>query len=149
MSITEDTKSKFLYDNSILKEYKYWAALLRIQQITIGSMILVSTTGARHLGELSHEAWAEFAEVSKNVERWTVEAFGAEKFNYLALMMKDPEVHFHFVPRYSLPVTINGHTYQDPDWPFATKKIAMELEVEELQRIKSKLVGVIKEQGHE
>ena len=144
MSITEDTKSKFLYSESVLKEYKYWAVLFRMQQITPGSMILISTTGARHLGDLSHEAWSEFAEVTNDVERWTREAFGAEKFNYLALMMKDPEVHFHFVPRYSSPIIINRRIYQDPDWPFATKKIAMKLDEEELRGIKDKLTRLIK-----
>ena len=143
--ISESTKNKFLYHDSIIKEYKYWAVLFRFQQITIGSMILISTTGAQHLGDLSSEAWAEFAIVSKDVEQWTKEAFSAEKFNYLALMMKEPEVHFHFVPRYSQPVAINGIEFVDSDWPLATNKVAMELNQTVLDAVKNKIFEVAKQ----
>lgn len=144
MSISESTKNKFLYPESVIKEYAFWTVLFRFQQITVGSMILISTTGAQQLGDLSREAWAEFAEVSKDVEQWTRMAFGAEKFNYLALMMKEPEVHFHFIPRYSHPVIVDDMEFVDSDWPLATNKMPMELNATALDTIKMKITEVIK-----
>ena len=66
--------------------------------------------------------------------------FGAEKFNYLALMMYDPEVHFHVIPRYSKPVYFCDKEFIDPDWPNATKRIAMDLDSDMLQAIKNRIL---------
>ena len=97
MDISEATKQKFYYEQSLLKEYVHWVVLLRLKQVTAGSMILIAKSEANNLGDLEEEAWAEFSEVCRDIETWTRQAFDAEKFNYLALMMKDPEVHFHFI----------------------------------------------------
>ena len=44
---------------------------------------------------------AEFSEVCKWFEEKTSQLYGAEKWNYCAMMMKDEFVHFHAIPRYS------------------------------------------------
>jgi diadenosine tetraphosphate (Ap4A) HIT family hydrolase len=82
--------------------------------------------------------------VSHDVEQWLSEAFGAEKFNYLALMMKDPEVHFHVIPRYSQPVDFAGKSFVDQDWPLATERKALDLTDDELDAIKNKIIEVAK-----
>lgn len=113
----------------VIKEYKHWVVLFREKQVTLGSVIIMSKhTEQSSLGALSEEAWAEFGTVCKDVEALVRSAFGAEKFNYLALMMYDPEVHFHVVPRYPEPVEFNGMTFIDPDWPEATKRIGLDLD---------------------
>ena len=40
-----------------------------------------------------------------------------EKINYLMLMMVDPDVHFHVLPRYQAPRTFGGATFPDTGWP--------------------------------
>ena len=40
-----------------------------------------------------------------------------DKINYLMLMMVDPDVHFHVLPRYSGTRTLLGVTYPDAGWP--------------------------------
>ncbi len=42
-------------------------------------------------------------------------------------MMKDPNPHFHLVPRYSKPVVFNGKEYFDTDWPSKTELKKIEL----------------------
>jgi diadenosine tetraphosphate (Ap4A) HIT family hydrolase len=127
----------------VIKEYKDWVVLFRYRQVTIGSVIIMSKSDKTQLGDLSAKQWSEFAEVSHDVEAWLKEAFGAEKFNYLALMMKDPEVHFHVIPRYSKPVNFQDREFIDPDWPFATKKVAMELDDKTLEAIKNEILEVV------
>lgn len=128
----------------VIKEYKDWVVLFRYRQVTIGSLIIMSKSDKEKLGDLTAEQWAGFSEVSRDVESWLMTAFGAEKFNYLALMMKDPEVHFHVIPRYSQPVEFNGKQYTDPDWPLATERKALELNDEALDAIKQKIIEVAK-----
>jgi diadenosine tetraphosphate (Ap4A) HIT family hydrolase len=128
----------------LIKEFNHWVVLFRDKQVTIGSVIIMSKElDKESLGDVSAVAWREFGEVSAFVENSIRKAFGAEKFNYLALMMFDPEVHFHVIPRYSTPVTFMGKDFIDPDWPSATKKIAMGLDEDTLDAIKDRILSVI------
>lgn len=127
----------------LIKEFEHWVVLFREKQVTIGSVIIMSKELEKNsLGDVSPKAWAEFGEVTAFVESITKEAFGAERFNYLALMMYDPEVHFHVIPRYSKPVEFAGKTFVDTDWPEATKRVALDLDQETLNAIKSKLLSL-------
>ncbi len=128
----------------LLKEYEHWVVLFRDKQVTIGSVIIMSKhLDKQSLGALTPEAWSQFGEVCKDVEAALTSAFGAEKFNYLALMMFDPEVHFHVIPRYSKPVEFAGEVFVDPDWPEATKRKGLELTDEVKQAIEQKLTQTI------
>jgi diadenosine tetraphosphate (Ap4A) HIT family hydrolase len=127
-----------------LKEFEHWVVLFREKQVTIGSVIIMSKElDKKSLGAVTAAAWGEFGIVSALVESTITKAFGADKFNYLALMMVDAEVHFHVIPRYSKPVTFNNATYIDPDWPYATKRVAMELSPTDLKAIRNKLLSTI------
>jgi diadenosine tetraphosphate (Ap4A) HIT family hydrolase len=46
-------------------------------------------------------------------------AFAFDKINYLMLMMVDPQVHFHVIPRYATPRSACGVEFIDPTWPTA------------------------------
>ena len=45
------------------------------------------------------------------------EPFGAVKMNYLMLMMKDPQVHYHVFPRMLEKRSFDGVTFEDPPGP--------------------------------
>ena len=40
-----------------------------------------------------------------------------EKINYLMLMMVDPDVHFHVIPRYAGARDHAGASFPDAGWP--------------------------------
>lgn len=122
MNEVNATIAKFGHPETVIKEYEHWVVMLRLTQVTVGSVIIAAKSSATSLGELSPEIWAEFSMVSEEVETWLSEAFDAQKFNYLALMMKDhPNVHFHVIPRYDAPVFIDGKEFIDVDWPLKTE----------------------------
>lgn len=135
------TIEKFGYPENLIKEYEHWVALLRPEQVTVGSLVLAAKGDATRLGDLPREAWAEFAAVSEEMEHLLTRTFGAEKFNYLALMMVDPNPHFHFIPRYSKPVEVNGNQYVDADWPEKTELNPIEVDRQTFELIKDKLKG--------
>ncbi len=132
-----ETIQTFGYPNTLIKEYNHWVVLQRPKQVTIGSLVIAAKSEATQLGELSIDEWAEFAKVSNDCEAILKKSFGAEKFNYLALMMKDPNVHFHLLPRYSKPIQLNGREYIDPDWPLKTEMKPIELGSYELEVIRT------------
>ena len=55
--------------------------------------------------------------VVREIEHALKAVFDYEKINYLMLMMVDPNVHFHVIPRYSEPRSACGLTVPDPGWP--------------------------------
>lgn len=133
----------FGYPDTLIKEYKHWVVLLRTRHVTIGSLILVAKSEVTSLGDLTTEEWAEFKTVSNEMEALLKKVFNPDKFNYLALMMKDPNVHFHFIPRYSKPVEINGKKFVDVDWPGSPELKPLDITREELELVKSKLIDAL------
>lgn len=138
------TLQAFGFPGTCIKEYEHWVALFRPQQVTVGSLVLAEKSDAIALGEISAQAWSEFSKVSKEMETLLHMVFKAEKFNYLALMMKDPNVHFHFIPRYSQPVEIAGSKLVDSDWPSKTEMRNANVSNSVLEEIKTKLVTGLK-----
>jgi diadenosine tetraphosphate (Ap4A) HIT family hydrolase len=111
------TITKFGYPASLLREYRSWVVLLRPSQPTLGSVVLACKEDATSLGAVSAEAYAELAVATADLERALRTTFSCQKFNYLALMMVDPHVHFHVIPRYAESREFEGATCPDVAWP--------------------------------
>ena len=111
------TIEKFGYPATLLREFEHWLVLLRPSQVTLGSLVLAAKSDATAYGELPREAFAEQADVVTAVERGLSDFCRYERINYLMLMMVDPHVHFHVIPRYSAPREWNGIEFPDAGWP--------------------------------
>jgi diadenosine tetraphosphate (Ap4A) HIT family hydrolase len=111
------TMTKFGYPDTLLKEGEHWSLLLRPAQPTLGSLVLCATSEVRDYGELPAEAFAEQAEFVTAIERVLRDFVGYERINYLMLMMVDPHVHFHVIPRYEGTREFGGVTFADVGWP--------------------------------
>ena len=107
----------FGYENLYLKHFDYWTIMLRFNQITIGSCIIVLNRECPNFSEIKPEEMAEFPQICAWFEEKCKKIYGAEKFNYLAMMMKDHFVHFHALPRYSTVVDRYDMQWVDEDWP--------------------------------
>ena len=111
------TLRKFGYPHSLLHEGEHWAVLVRPAQPTLGSLVLCATSEHLSYGDLPAEAFAEQGRLVARIER-TLKAFcNHEKLNYLMLMMVDPHIHFHVLPRYSGERQWQGITFPDSGWP--------------------------------
>jgi len=111
------TVMKFGYPATLLHEYRSWVVLLRPAQPTLGSLVLACKEDAISLGAVSAAAWSEVATATADIERALRATFDPQKINYLALMMVDPHVHFHVIPRYSASREFEGSTVGDATWP--------------------------------
>ena len=99
--MTNQTAVRFGYPQTLIREYDQWLVLLREPQATLGSLILCAKSDATEFSALSREAYEEMGTVVTDIEHALKAAFAYEKINYLMLMMVDPNVHFHVLPRYS------------------------------------------------
>ena len=83
----------------------------------LGSLVLVCSDPAGQFGAISTEASTELQHATAEIERVLGEMFEFDKINYLMLMMVDPDVHFHVLPRYAKDRDYAGATFVDASWP--------------------------------
>ncbi|KCZ87934.1 hypothetical protein HJO_16160 [Hyphomonas johnsonii MHS-2] len=102
---------------TLVADYRHWSVQARPRQVTLGAMVLLSHGPAHSFSELPPEAFVELSHVVGDIEATAAATFGYAKINYLMLMMVDPHVHFHVLPRYDAPVEFEGVAYPDPGWP--------------------------------
>ena len=111
------TMEKFGWPATLVHEFEHWAVLLRPAQPTLGSLVLAAKSEATAFGDLPGEAHAELKPVTRAIERALAGAVNFQKINYLMLMMVDPHVHFHVLPRYEGAREWNGRQFADAGWP--------------------------------
>ena len=111
------TIEKFGYPATLIHELQHWLVLLRPAQVTLGSLILGAKSDAKAYSELSTDAFTEQAAAIRMIERGLTAFTRYERINYLMLMMVDPNVHFHIIPRYCETRHWNGIEFADAGWP--------------------------------
>jgi len=95
-----ETMTKFGWPGTQVCEWSHWIALARPSQPTLGSLVLAAKSDATAFSVLPAEAHAELKQATTAIEAALGRAVGYAKLNYLMLMMVDPHVHFHVIPRY-------------------------------------------------
>ncbi|HEY7765066.1 MAG TPA: HIT family protein [Aestuariivirgaceae bacterium] len=140
--MTNETMRKFGYPGTLVRDYEHWSVLLRPAQVTLGALVLAAKSDAQSLAALSTEAFAGLARVTRDIDAAFRDFPAAEKINYLMLMMVDPHVHFHVLPRYSASRQFDDIAFEDRGWPGppdlkAAPPITAELFARLLHRIKS------------
>jgi diadenosine tetraphosphate (Ap4A) HIT family hydrolase len=115
--IANATMTKFGYPETRIAEYSHWVVQLRPRQVTLGSLVLVSTEPARAFHEIGTKAFAELERATTDIEATLGAVVRYERLNYLMLMMVDPDVHFHVIPRYSGSRSLAGLELADTGWP--------------------------------
>ena len=112
-----ETARKFGYPESVVHELEHWLVQLRPAQVTLGSLVLVCKDEASRFGEISAAASAELQVATNAIETALGALFANNKSNYLMLMMVDPDVHFHVLPRYESEREFDGESFHDAFWP--------------------------------
>ena len=111
------TAEKFGYPDTLIREYTHWLVLLREQQVTLGSLVLVCKDPAQRFSDVTQEAFAELYEAIGAIERTLSTEYDYDKINYLMLMMVDPDVHYHVIPRFASAREFAGVEVSDHGWP--------------------------------
>ena len=116
-NILNDTMLKFGAPDTTIHTYSNWLVLLRPAQVTLGSLVLVAREPVTAFSQLSPAGFTELAQVTRDVDTVLSHLFLYDKLNYLMLMMVDPHVHFHVIPRYSENRMYGGLEFTDSAWP--------------------------------
>jgi diadenosine tetraphosphate (Ap4A) HIT family hydrolase len=119
MNAMNATIAKFGFPATLVREYEHWVVLVRPAQVTLGSLILAAKSDATAYRDLPLAAFTEQAAVIAAIENGLAGFCRYERINYLMLMMVDPHVHFHVIPRYSGTREWHGLDLADQGWPGA------------------------------
>lgn len=115
--MSKPTESKFGDPETRIAQTAHWTVLLRPKQPTLGSLVLVCREPVQAFSELSAAAYADLRDVVSRVEPTLKAVSDYQRINYLMLMMVDPDVHFHVIPRYDGVRRFGGDEYPDAGWP--------------------------------
>ncbi len=108
---------KFGNPGTLVRDYRHWCVLLRQTQVTLGALILGAKGEERAFSEVPPEAFAELPRIASDIERGLKAFRPYDRINYLMLMMVDPHVHFHVLPRYGAAQEFEGLSFADSGWP--------------------------------
>jgi diadenosine tetraphosphate (Ap4A) HIT family hydrolase len=114
-----DTIKTFGYPETLVADLGQWVVLLRLRQPTLGSLVLAAADPATAVSGLEPETQAALGAAIAKVDRVLRTEMRCDKVNFLMLMMVDPHVHFHVIPRYAATVAFGGASYSDSAWPKA------------------------------
>jgi diadenosine tetraphosphate (Ap4A) HIT family hydrolase len=111
------TLVKFGLPDTLIAAYKHWVVLLRPAQVTLGSLVVGAKGDWTAFSQLPPQAFAELALVTHCIETGLRSFSAYDKINYLMLMMVDPHVHFHVIPRYAQARRFATEEFPDVGWP--------------------------------
>ena len=111
------TMQKFGWPRTRIVEMDHWAIMLRPQQCTLGALVLACKQPVTEFGQVDGAGHAELGSAVAGIETMLKAAIGYQKINYLMLMMVDPDVHFHVLPRYEGEKSHQGLHVPDMGWP--------------------------------
>lgn len=106
-----DFMKKFRPDELCIKEFENWIIVLRRKQTTLGDAVILLKREVPDISKMNKKESTEFPSVVQWYEDICRKKFGAEKFNYVVMMMHDNYVHYHAFPRYNKKVN-----YFDINW---------------------------------
>lgn len=112
-----ETIRKFGWPATLIREFEHWVLLLRRGQPTLGALILAAKSSEHAFGALPPAAHAELAPITHLLEAALKSGVAYQRINYLMLMMVDPHVHFHVLPRYEGTRELAGLVVTDQGWP--------------------------------
>jgi diadenosine tetraphosphate (Ap4A) HIT family hydrolase len=111
------TEAKFGDPVTRIAQTESWTVLLRPKQPTFGSLVLICREPVQAFADVSASGFAELRGIIGKIETVLRGFVAYERINYLMLMMVDPDVHFHVIPRYNGSRNFGALAFADTGWP--------------------------------
>lgn len=110
-------RATFRVEGLLVYRSAHWSWSVRPVQATLAAGVLSLNRPCTSFADITEGEGADLAQVVSVIEP-TVAAFSSPaKMNYLMLMMVDPQLHFHVIPRYPDPVEFGDIEWSDSGWP--------------------------------
>ncbi|MCE5213673.1 MAG: HIT family protein [Methanobacterium sp.] len=129
----------------LIEETPYWMIFLAPSQRYLGTCVVALKKKRANLSEVNDAEWDDFVQIVRKMEDSVNKSFKPNLFNWScfknAAFRKDnddvdPEIHWHFIPRYQETVLFCGVKFDDPDFGHIPQPIARKVSSEVMNNIK-------------
>lgn len=134
----------------LIYQTDYWMVFLAPSQRYLGTCVVALKRHCKNLSELENNEWADFAAIVGKLEDALDKSFTPDLYNWSCFKNAtfrdenpNPEVHWHFIPRYRKEVKFMDTVFEDPDFGHipqpVEKKVSNNIMNEIMTKIKENL----------
>jgi diadenosine tetraphosphate (Ap4A) HIT family hydrolase len=126
----------------IIWETNFWRIYLAPSQRYLGTCVVALKRRCKDLSGLLDTEWVDFANVVRKLEESLEALFHPTLYNWSCFKNSvfrgenpEPEIHWHFIPRYKNPVEFGGMIFQDPDFGYIPIPLKKEIPGEIMEKL--------------
>ena len=134
----------------IIHQTDYWMVFLAPSQRYLGTCVVALKRHCKNLSELKEQEWTDFAVIVNKLENALDKSFKPDLYNWSCFknatfrdQNPNPEVHWHFIPRYKEEIEFADTIFEDPDFGHIPqpieKKVSNGIMKEIMAKIKANL----------
>ncbi|WP_321422466.1 HIT family protein [uncultured Methanobacterium sp.] len=130
----------------LLWETSHWNVYLAPSQRYLGTCVVALKRHCRDLSQVNNEEWIDFAQVVEKLEESLTQTFQPTLYNWSCFKNSvfrnenpNPEIHWHFIPRYQEPVHFEGISFPDPDFGYIPLPKKREIPVKVMEKLARKI----------
>lgn len=130
----------------LIEETSYWMIFLAPSQRYLGTCVVALKRRCSDLSGVTDSEWNDFRLLVRKLEHSLTESFHADLYNWSCFKNAsfrssepNPEIHWHFVPRYRDEIEFEGLIFNDPDFGYIPKPIPRIIPKEVMEKIKTKI----------
>ena len=131
----------------LIHETDCWKIFLAPSQRYLGTCVVVLKRQCKNLAELETCEWTDFADTVQKLEGSLDEAFKPTLYNWSCFKNAsfrnenpNPEVHWHFIPRYKTKVEFAGIAFEDPDFGYIPQPIEERVSDDVMAKIRAEIL---------
>lgn len=126
----------------IIDETALWEIYLAPSQRYLGTCVVALKRHCRDLSQVEDKEWVDFAIVVRKLEKSLDQSFHPTLFNWSCFKNSvfrsenpNPNIHWHFIPRYKDLVNFEGTIFQDPDFGYIPLPVKKDIPEEMMEKI--------------
>jgi diadenosine tetraphosphate (Ap4A) HIT family hydrolase len=130
----------------VLFETSYWIIYLAPSQRYLGTCVVALKRHCKDLSQVEKNEWVDFGIIVHKLELALQKTFKPTLYNWSCFKNStfrtkkpNPEIHWHFIPRYQDEVDFEGVKFRDQDFGYIPQPIKQEISL----KLREKLVNAI------
>lgn len=132
----------------LIFETDHWMVFLAPSQRYLGTCVVALKRQSKNLSELEEGEWMDFAGIVRKLEYALDRSFKPTLYNWSCFknatfrnQEPNPEIHWHFIPRYRDEIKFRGTVFEDPDFGYIPQPVERKVP----KNIMESIMAVIKQ----
>lgn len=130
----------------LIFETDHWQIYLAPSQRYLGTCVVVLKRHCSSLREVKSAEWVEFTGIVNELETALKKTYNPTLFNWSCFMNSayrfnppNPEVHWHFIPRYNHKIKLDDLEFKDPDFGHIPQPVERKVPENIMKKIMDKI----------